>query len=73
VDRLRSLDVGAVLIGLIILGVGVYYFLTQTLGLSIPELDWNKVWPLFVIALGLGILYSSWARPGKGDEDQKDS
>lgn len=61
-ERLRGIDVGGVLIGLIILGVGVYYLLTNTLGLAIPELDWDRVWPLFIIALGVGIVSSNWMR-----------
>jgi hypothetical protein len=68
VKRLRNLDLGGVLIGLIILGVGVYYFLDQTLGIALPELNWDKVWPLFIIALGAGIVFSNWARSKGGDE-----
>jgi hypothetical protein len=63
-DRLRRLDVGALLIGLIILGVGLYYLLVNTFGLSLPDLDWDQVWPLAVIALGIGILWGSWSRMG---------
>jgi uncharacterized membrane protein len=66
VERLRGIDVGGVLIGLIILGVGVYYFLTNTLGLPIPELDWDRVWPLFIIALGAGIVSANWLRRKDG-------
>jgi hypothetical protein len=56
VERLRDVDVARVLIGLIVAGVGFYYFLTNTLGLSLPQLDWDRVWPFFVIAIGLGIV-----------------
>ena len=66
-ERLRGLDVGGLLIGLIILGVGVYYFVNQTLGIDIPKLDWDRVWPLFVIALGAGIVLSNWFKKDKGD------
>ncbi len=61
-ERLRGLDVGGILIGLIILGVGIYYLLTNTLGLAMPELDWDRVWPLFIIALGVGIVSSNLLR-----------
>ncbi len=63
-DRLRRLDVGAILIGLIILGVGIYYTLVNVFGFAMGELDWDKIWPLAVIALGLGILWSAWSRFG---------
>jgi hypothetical protein len=63
-DRLRRLDVGAILIGLIILGVGIYYTLVNVFGLALAELDWDKIWPLAVIALGIGILWGAWSRFG---------
>ncbi len=63
-ERLRRLDLGAILIGLIILGVGVYYTLVNVFGIELAELDWDKVWPLAVIALGIGIMWGAWARMG---------
>lgn len=63
-DRLRSTDVGAILIGLIILAVGIYYTLVNVFGLELAELDWDKIWPLAVIALGIGILWGAWSRLG---------
>ena len=36
-ERLHDVDVARVLIGLIIAGVGFYYFLTNTLGLALPD------------------------------------
>lgn len=72
-ERLRNLDVGAIIFGLVVLGVGLYYFLQRTLGLSMPELDWDRVWPLLVIALGVGIVFSAWARNSKGNPGRPDS
>lgn len=63
-DRLRSTDVGAILIGLIILAVGIYYTLVNVFGLELAELDWDKIWPLAVIALGIGIVWGAWSRLG---------
>lgn len=65
-ERLRDVDVARVLVGLIILGVGFYYFLTKTLGIPLPDLDWDRVWPLFIIALGLGIVSTNWYRRKSG-------
>ena len=65
-DWLRHLDIGGVLIGLIILGVGLYYLLVNTFGFVLPELDWDKIWPLAVIAVGLGILWGTWSRTSLG-------
>ena len=72
-DRLRNLDVGGVIVGLIILGVGLYYFGQKTLGLSIPDLDWDKIWPLFVIALGIGIVFNNWVRANRMSSGPKGS
>lgn len=65
-ERLRDVDLARVLIGLIVAAVGFYYFLTNTLGLALPQLDWDRVWPLFVIAIGLGMVTASWFRHGGG-------
>ncbi len=65
-DQLRRLDIGAVIIGLLILGVGAYYLLVNTFGFALPELDWDKIWPIAVIALGLGIVWGAWGRMGRG-------
>jgi hypothetical protein len=62
VGRTRGLDVGALIFGLVVLGVGIYYFAQKTLGLAMPELDWDRLWPLVVIAVGIGILVSNLSR-----------
>ncbi len=55
--RSTNPEFGALLIGAILLLVGGYYLLTSTFGLDLPELSWDAIWPLFVIALGIGILW----------------
>jgi hypothetical protein len=67
-DRLRRLDVGAFLFGLIVLGVGVYYMLVNTFGIDLPDLNWDMIWPLAVIALGIGLLWGAWNRMGRGGQ-----
>ena len=61
-DRLRRIDVGAILIGVIILGVGIYYTLVNVFGLALAQLDWDMIWPLAIVALGIGILWGAWSR-----------
>ena len=64
-DRRRGLDVGGLVFGAILLVVGGYYLLRNTFGLSIPELNWDLIWPLLVIGLGVAVLYGVWnARSG---------
>ncbi len=65
-EQLRRLDIGAVLIGLIILGIGTYYLLVNTFGVVLPELDGDKIWPLAVIALGIGVIWRAWTRMSPG-------
>lgn len=60
-DRMRNLDVGALILGALILFVGVYYLFDRTLGFNLPDLNWDQIWPIAVIAIGAGILWKSWA------------
>jgi hypothetical protein len=67
-DWLRRLDLGALLFGLVVLGVGVYYLLANTFGITLPELNWDKIWPLAVVALGVGMVWGSWVKIGHGEK-----
>ncbi len=58
----RRIDLGAILIGAIIVFVGGYYLLQNTFGIQLPELNWDMIWPLAVIALGIGIVWRAWDR-----------
>ena len=35
--RLRGLDLGAIIIGVLVLGVGAYYVLVNTFGVNLPD------------------------------------
>lgn len=59
---LRRVDLFGVVLGVILLFVGGWYFLDNTLGLNIGEIDGDKIWPILVIALGGGILLRAWRR-----------
>ena len=52
----RRWDIGALVLGGIILFAGAYYFLRNTLGFNLDELNWDPIWPIVVIALGGSIL-----------------
>jgi NADH:ubiquinone oxidoreductase subunit 4 (subunit M) len=58
----RRRDAGGLIFGGILLVVGIYYLLQRTLGLDIPDLNWDQIWPVFVILLGGAILYGAWSR-----------
>jgi len=52
----HRVDVGALIFGAILLLVGGYYLLVNTFGIQLPQLDWDQIWPIALIALGLAVL-----------------
>jgi hypothetical protein len=67
VNKGRGFDAGALVFGLIVLGVGLYYFADKTLGIAMPELDWDRIWPLVIIVVGVAIVGSNLLRRGGND------
>ncbi len=55
-ERRRGRDAGALVLGAILLLVGGYYVLRNTLGFDLGELDGERIWPVAVIAIGLMIV-----------------
>lgn len=64
-DSHRRLDVGALVLGAVILFAGGYYFLRNTLGWDLGDLDWEPIWPVLVIALGASILFGALVRSNR--------
>jgi TRAP-type C4-dicarboxylate transport system permease small subunit len=64
----RKVDIGALIFGAILLLVGGYYLLVNTFGFQLPELDWDQIWPLALIALGLAVLARAVARRSGSDQ-----
>jgi hypothetical protein len=52
----------AIVIGLIILAVGLYYFIDRTLGIDLPAVSWGNFWPVILIVIGGLILLRAWER-----------
>jgi uncharacterized integral membrane protein len=52
----HRVDLGALIFGAILLLVGGYYLLVNTFGIQLPQLDWDQIWPIALIALGLAVL-----------------
>jgi hypothetical protein len=52
----------AIVVGLIFIVIGVYYFLDRTLGIALPPIEWASVWPIVLILLGGLILVRSFQR-----------
>jgi uncharacterized integral membrane protein len=52
----HRVDVGALIFGAILLLVGGYYLLVNTFGIQLPELDWDQIWPIALIVLGIAVV-----------------
>lgn len=48
--------------GLILILVGLWLFAQVTLGLAVPQLDWDLLWPLGLIAVGAIVVVGALAR-----------
>lgn len=57
-SRRRSSDgrLGPVVVGLIVLGFGLWFFAEQTLELDMPDISWGQAWPVIFIAIGAWIV-----------------
>jgi Domain of unknown function (DUF5668) len=55
-------NVASIVVGLILLVIGIWYLLDQTLGLDMPRIDWSDFWPIILIAIGGIMLYRSATR-----------
>lgn len=47
---------GSIIVGLIILVVGLWYFADRTLGFDLPRLEADQLWPIALIALGAWLI-----------------
>ena len=57
----RGPNVATLVVGLFFLGIGVWYFLDYTLGLTMPDISWGALWPVLLIVLGGVIIYRAAA------------
>jgi hypothetical protein len=52
----------SLILGVIIVFVGLWFFAEQTLGLDLPSLDWAELWPMVLIAFGAWIVLGAIRR-----------
>jgi hypothetical protein len=52
----------AMVVGLIFIAVGAYYFVDRTLGIALPRIQWSSAWPVILIIIGGLILIRSFQR-----------
>jgi uncharacterized membrane protein len=53
---------GTVILGVILLGIGLWFLADQTLGLDMPSLRLSQLWPFFLIGFGAWIAVGSMRR-----------
>ena len=62
--RERDSNVAAIVVGLILVAIGGWYFLEQTLGIRMPRISWRDIWPVVLIVLGVFVIVRSMTRRG---------
>lgn len=55
--RERETNIASMAVGIILLAVGAWYLLDQTLGIQMPRIDWGDFWPIILIVIGGIMLY----------------
>jgi hypothetical protein len=54
--------IATVVFGLIVIAIGLWFFLDRTLGFDLPDIDWGGLWPLILIGIGAWILLGAGRR-----------
>jgi hypothetical protein len=55
-------DIGSLVWGVILVAVGGWFFVEQTLGYDLPSVDWGVVWPIVLIAIGGWVVLRAMGR-----------
>lgn len=55
-DGSKGTDWGALVIGAVLLLIGGYILLKDTLHVNLPEVDWGSFWPVILILVGAAIV-----------------
>src|SRR5690349_16096745 len=58
----RAGDTAARVWGLLVLAVGIWFFIDVTLGYDMPRIPWGDVWPIGLIAIGLLVILRGMGR-----------
>ena len=61
-EREHRPSIFAIVVGLVLIVIGGYYFLDRTLGLAMPRIQWGSLWPIVLIVVGGLILLRSFQR-----------
>jgi hypothetical protein len=61
----HGLDWGAVVFGIILLGIGGWFLLKDTFGVDLPNIAWSQFWPVILIVIGVLVLIRSATGGGR--------
>ena len=61
-ERERRPSLAAVVFGLALIAIGLWFFLDRTLGVDLPRIQWGTIWPVILIVIGGLILLRSFQR-----------
>ena len=53
---------GTIILGVVLLVIGLWFFADQTLELDMPNLRWSQLWPILIIGFGAWIAIGSMRR-----------
>ena len=63
--RQRGRNVASIVVGLVFLAIGIWYFLDTTLGLTMPDIQWDNIWPILLIVIGGIIVFRAATDRGR--------
>jgi hypothetical protein len=58
----RAGDISSLVWGIILVAVGGWFFVEQTLGYDLPNIEWGTVWPIVLIVLGGWVVIRAMSR-----------
>jgi hypothetical protein len=64
--RERRFDRGGLIFGGLLLLVGGYFLLRESFGIELPEIDWDLIWPIGIILLGVAVIWGARNRRSPG-------
>lgn len=58
----RGVDTGTLVWGAILVAVGIWFFLDNTLEIDMPSIDWGDLWPVIIIVVGAVVIFQGMRR-----------
>jgi uncharacterized membrane protein len=52
----------SLVVGIVLLTLGLWFFADRTLGLDMPDIRWSQLWPVILIVIGVVVLIGAMRR-----------